>query len=267
MPLQQARRCFRAPRQLPPPRPHASQPTPPRRRGLLRWRHLSVPVPCARQLPRRPAQGALPDAGEETAASGGLPRLACRQGCSVLPVSCMGIPSVPFPTCPRPWLPPNPAPPRSRPPQVFHPCMDEAGHVDMSLLGDDWRPDMCAVLRRAAAGGRSVAGATCLGLQHARREPAGCCGRGGQAAHLPESPEAGLSHADVWICMSMPCTCSRNPMRRSIKHIIYGLWRLFLLPESGACAVVAAGRGRLRVSALPRARRAAASVCSCLHLC
>lgn len=53
--------------------------------------------------------------------------------------------------------------------QVFHPCIDDAGNVDMSLLGDDWRPDM------------------------------------------------------------------------SIKHIIYGLWRLFLLPESEDSLNTAAG--------------------------
>lgn len=28
------------------------------------------------------------------------------------------------------------------PMQVFHPAMDETGHVDMSLLVNDWRPDM-----------------------------------------------------------------------------------------------------------------------------
>ena len=29
--------------------------------------------------------------------------------------------------------------------QVFHPAIDTEGHVDMSLLGADWRPDMCVL--------------------------------------------------------------------------------------------------------------------------
>ena len=34
------------------------------------------------------------------------------------------------------------APHPSRLEQVFHPAIDTEGHVDMSLLDDEWRPEM-----------------------------------------------------------------------------------------------------------------------------
>lgn len=67
-------------------------------------------------------------------------------------------------------LQPSPGPPKHAPTprrrrrpllprQVFHPAIDTEGHVDMSLLGADWRPDMCANGTAPSAG--AGAGAAC----------------------------------------------------------------------------------------------------------
>ena len=126
------------------------------------------------------------------------------------------------------WLPPRrvlgvllpPTLPRAAAPattpQVFHPSIDESGHVDMSLLGDDWRPDMCAAHT----------------LPRARPSSPAPQPRSGCRRDVPSSP-ASLHTAPL-----LQSTCETQFVlpqltRRCIKTVIYGLWRLFLMPESG----------------------------------
>lgn len=114
---------------------------------------------------------------------------AARRVLPARPPAPRSAPSSPPATCSPGWLRHPPIHSwQSR--QVFHPAIDEAGHVDMSLLGDDWRPDM------------------------------------------------------------------------TIKTVIYGLWRLFLLPDSGARA-----RTREEPAHAQPGPAAAAATCRCLRLC
>lgn len=102
--------------------------------------------------------------------------------------------------------------------------------MDMSLLGDDWRPDMCAA-------GRPKGG----GHMDASPRPPPC------PALCPACARTHTADAQSAFALSLvarpagtrpACGPTQLPAVRlrcrGIKQVIYGLWRMFLLPESGA---------------------------------